>query len=113
MEENSYTSTHSLGHTGPVTGSLYHFWGTIPVFQKTRSPTSAVKTKTQCKLALWEENILWEVRLGVKPDKLVMALVDTILQSLSAKASLIGEEGSASFSPFYTSLSALYGSLIL
>jgi len=23
MEEYSYTSTHSLGHTGPVTGSLY------------------------------------------------------------------------------------------
>ena len=27
MEEYSYTSTHPLGHTGPVTGSLYlyHF----------------------------------------------------------------------------------------
>jgi len=24
MEEYSYTSTHPLGHTGPVTGSLYH-----------------------------------------------------------------------------------------
>jgi hypothetical protein len=23
MEEYSYTSTHPLGHTGPVTGSLY------------------------------------------------------------------------------------------
>ena len=23
MEEYSYTSTHRLGHTGPVTGSLY------------------------------------------------------------------------------------------
>jgi len=23
MEEYSYNSTHSLGHTGPVTGSLY------------------------------------------------------------------------------------------
>jgi len=23
MEEYIYTSTHSLGHTGPVTGSLY------------------------------------------------------------------------------------------
>ena len=23
MEEESYTSTHPLGHTGPVTGSLY------------------------------------------------------------------------------------------
>ena len=23
MEEWSYTSTHPLGHTGPVTGSLY------------------------------------------------------------------------------------------
>jgi len=23
MEEQSYTSTHPLGHTGPVTGSLY------------------------------------------------------------------------------------------
>jgi len=23
MEEWSYTSTHTLGHTGPVTGSLY------------------------------------------------------------------------------------------
>jgi len=26
MEEWSYTSTHPLGHTGPVTGSLYHFY---------------------------------------------------------------------------------------
>ena len=25
MEEKIYTSTHPLGHTGPVTGSLYHF----------------------------------------------------------------------------------------
>jgi len=25
MEEYSYTSTHPLGHTGPVTGSLYYF----------------------------------------------------------------------------------------
>ena len=23
MEEQRYTSTHALGHTGPVTGSLY------------------------------------------------------------------------------------------
>ena len=23
MEEKNYTSTHPLGHTGPVTGSLY------------------------------------------------------------------------------------------
>ena len=23
MEEKSYTSTHPLGHTGPVTGTLY------------------------------------------------------------------------------------------
>ena len=26
MEEQSYTSTHSLGHTGPVKGSLYLFF---------------------------------------------------------------------------------------
>ena len=26
MEEYSYTSTHTLGHTGPVTGSLYLFY---------------------------------------------------------------------------------------
>jgi len=26
MEEQSYTSTHPLGHTGPVTGSLYLFF---------------------------------------------------------------------------------------
>ena len=25
MEEYSYTSTHPLGHTGPVTGALYLF----------------------------------------------------------------------------------------
>jgi len=25
MEEYSYSSTHPLGHTGPVTGSLYHY----------------------------------------------------------------------------------------
>ena len=27
MEEQSYTSTHPLGHTGPVTGSRYLFFG--------------------------------------------------------------------------------------
>ena len=26
MEQYSYTSTHPLGHTGPVTGSLYLFY---------------------------------------------------------------------------------------
>ena len=26
MEEYSYTSTHPLVHTGPVTGSLYHLY---------------------------------------------------------------------------------------
>jgi len=26
MEEYSYTSTHPLGHTGPVTGTLYLFY---------------------------------------------------------------------------------------
>jgi len=26
IEEYSYTSTHPLGHTGPVTGSLYFFF---------------------------------------------------------------------------------------
>jgi len=26
MEEYSYTSTHPLGHTGPVTGSLYLYF---------------------------------------------------------------------------------------
>ena len=25
MEEWSYTSTHPLGHTGPVTATLYHY----------------------------------------------------------------------------------------
>ena len=25
MEEQSYSCTHSLGHTGPVTASRYHF----------------------------------------------------------------------------------------
>jgi len=68
-------------------------------------------------LALLEEHILWEACLGVKPDKLVMAMDDTILQtttaSLSSKASLIGEEGSASFSPSNTNRSALCGSLIV
>ena len=29
MEEYSYTSTHPLGHTGPVTGSLYLFYTTF------------------------------------------------------------------------------------
>jgi len=26
MEEQSYNSTHPLGHTGPVTGKLYLFY---------------------------------------------------------------------------------------
>jgi len=30
MEEQSYTSTHPLGHTGPVTGSLYLYWNCLP-----------------------------------------------------------------------------------
>jgi len=51
-------------------------------------------------LAFWEENILWDVFQGFKPDKPVMVLDDTILQitraSLSLKVTLIGEEGIAS-----------------
>ena len=51
MEEQSYTSTHPLGHTGPVTGSLYllhHlsisgimflFWGDSPQWAMTASFT--------------------------------------------------------------------------
>jgi len=34
MEEQSYTSTHRLGHTGPVTGSLY----LLDVSEETTSP---------------------------------------------------------------------------
>jgi len=30
MEQQSYTSAHPLGHTGPVTGSLYLLQLTIP-----------------------------------------------------------------------------------
>jgi len=38
MEEYSYTSTHRLGHTGPVTGTLYlylygHCGGVLPRLQ--------------------------------------------------------------------------------
>ena len=29
MEEYSYASTHLLGHTGPVTGSLYRFYNNL------------------------------------------------------------------------------------
>ena len=32
MEEYSYTSTHSLGHTGPVTGSLYLIYTYIYIY---------------------------------------------------------------------------------
>jgi hypothetical protein len=32
MEEWSYTSTHPLGHTGPVTGSLLHNDYVVPKF---------------------------------------------------------------------------------
>ena len=32
MEEYSYTSTHPLGHTGPVTGSLYIFYLYIYIY---------------------------------------------------------------------------------
>jgi hypothetical protein len=35
MEEESYTSTHRLGHTGPVTGTL--FAHQICAFQRTES----------------------------------------------------------------------------
>jgi len=31
MEQYSYTSTHTLGHTGPVTGTLYLIELTLPV----------------------------------------------------------------------------------
>ena len=33
MEEWSYTSTHPLGHTGPVMGSLYLYSSTILLFR--------------------------------------------------------------------------------
>jgi len=34
MEETNYTSTHPLGHTGPVTGSLYLFVVLVVLFIK-------------------------------------------------------------------------------
>jgi len=42
MEEYSYTSTHPLGHTGPVTGTLYHFLREIYyiLLQSLRRPSS-------------------------------------------------------------------------
>jgi len=37
MEEQSYTSTHPLGHTGPVTETLYLYKITMPVPVAARS----------------------------------------------------------------------------
>jgi hypothetical protein len=31
LEEQSYTSAHPLGHTGPVTGLLYLFYNTLGI----------------------------------------------------------------------------------
>ena len=40
MEEESYTSTHPLGHTGPVTGSLHVY----NVFNVSGTPLSHFQT---------------------------------------------------------------------
>jgi len=42
MEEYNYTSTHPLGHTGPVTGSLYIFTAYVKRM-RTTVPESGVR----------------------------------------------------------------------
>jgi len=47
MEEYSYTSTHPLGHTGPVTGSLYlFFYYNIIILRDHRSICGSSLTET-------------------------------------------------------------------
>jgi hypothetical protein len=53
MEEQSYTSTHPLGHTGPVTGSLYLYELRLPVFD------NKIGTRTQF-------GLLHQLRCSVK-----------------------------------------------
>jgi len=46
MEEHSYTYTHLLGHTGPVTGKLYFFMEINPgatQLQERHMPLNAVR----------------------------------------------------------------------
>jgi len=46
MEEYSYTSTHPLGHTGPVTGSLYLYSKLSPL-QSLKKYTREAVTHSQ------------------------------------------------------------------
>ena len=43
MEEYIYTSTHPLGHTGPVTGTLYLFY-IIYIYIYTHTHTHSLET---------------------------------------------------------------------
>jgi len=47
MEEQSYTSTHPLGHTGPVTGSLYPFFFTLRRYSLFLSKFKRIIHKTE------------------------------------------------------------------
>jgi len=40
MEGYSYTCTHTLGHTGPVTGKLYLYFNTVSKLKATLYPSA-------------------------------------------------------------------------
>ena len=50
MEQYSYTSTHPLGHTGPVTGSLYLYLYILVPFLHTLVKPKPVYSKCTAKL---------------------------------------------------------------
>jgi len=45
MEEYSYTSTHPMGHTGPVTGSLYLYLFTVSIMTVIANPKISFTVK--------------------------------------------------------------------
>ena len=47
MEEQSYTSTHRLGHIGPVRGSLYLYVGEYLVYPKMEATDLFLKFVTK------------------------------------------------------------------
>ena len=56
MKEQSYTSTHPLGHTGPVTGTLYLLNTEVRLQILNTKQIAAIKNKAEgyCPCALME-----------------------------------------------------------
>ena len=62
MEEYSYTSTHPLGHTGPVTGKLYLYL-TVNLSQHKRMNSVKIVTPSQVHITSKYKNLKHSVKM--------------------------------------------------